>query len=128
MLLFSYIHKHTCIHIKSVKVLIYALAPLLLSLTFNFHLKGRTVAIASFLFSCFIEFGQMTGLFFLFPQAYRLGDVDDLILNTLGGLIGCGVMCLAEKWFHISRKLEKFDIMTEGSTFFPCITLHNLLQ
>lgn len=40
MLLFSYIHKHTCIHIKSVKVLIYALAPLLLSLTFNFHLKG----------------------------------------------------------------------------------------
>lgn len=48
---------------------------------------GR-VALVSLAFSAFIELGQLTGLFFLFRGSYRLCDVDDLMLNTLGGLLG----------------------------------------
>ena len=83
-------------------------------LRFNFRFTGGEVAVASFMFSCFIEIGQMTGLFFAFPQAYRLGDVDDLITNTLGGLIGYVMMRYMEKWFK--------------TYFSPCITECNLLQ
>ena len=47
----------------------------------------KTVA-AGFAFSLFIELGQLTGLFFMFKGSYRLFDVDDLMLNTLGVVIG----------------------------------------
>jgi len=46
------------------------------------------VALASLAFSAFIELGQLTGLFFMFRGSYRLCDVDDLMLNTLGGPLG----------------------------------------
>ena len=46
------------------------------------------VALVSLAFSAFIELGQLTGLFFMFRGSYRLCDVDDLMLNTLGGLLG----------------------------------------
>lgn len=42
----------------------------------------------SFLLSLFLEVSQLTGLFFLYPKAYRVFDVDDLLANTLGGLAG----------------------------------------
>ena len=42
----------------------------------------------SFLLSLFFEITQLTGLYFLYPGSYRLFDVDDLIVNTFGGLLG----------------------------------------
>lgn len=48
---------------------------------------GKTILI-SFLLSLFFELTQLTGLYFIYPRGYRLFDVDDLILNTLGGLVG----------------------------------------
>lgn len=42
----------------------------------------------SFLLSLFLEVSQLTGLFFLYPKAYRVFDVDDLLANTLGGIAG----------------------------------------
>jgi glycopeptide antibiotics resistance protein len=38
--------------------------------------------------SAFIEFTQLTGVWGLYPCAYRVFDVDDLMANTLGALIG----------------------------------------
>lgn len=38
--------------------------------------------------SALIEIAQLTGLFGLYPFAYRCCDVDDLICNTLGAVIG----------------------------------------
>ena len=67
---------------------------ILMLLPFGMYLRyvcgldlGR-VALVSLAFSAFIELGQLTGLFFLFRGSYRLCDVDDLMLNTLGGLLG----------------------------------------
>ena len=38
--------------------------------------------------SCVIEAAQGTGLFGLYPYAYRTADVDDLIYNTAGAVLG----------------------------------------
>lgn len=38
--------------------------------------------------SLFFEITQLTGLYGIYPRAYRLFDVDDLMLNTVGGLLG----------------------------------------
>lgn len=46
-----------------------------------------TVA-AGFAVSLLVELTQYTGNWFLFPCAYRVADVDDLIANTAGALLG----------------------------------------
>ena len=61
-------------------------------LTYRFNFSKKNVIFVSFLFSLFIEVGQLTGLFFTFNGSYRLFDADDLICNTLGGFIGFIVM------------------------------------
>ncbi len=38
--------------------------------------------------SLFLELTQLTGLYGIYPRPYRLFDVDDLLINTLGGMIG----------------------------------------
>lgn len=42
----------------------------------------------SFTLSLFFELTQLTGLYFIYPRPYRLFDVNDLINNTSGGVIG----------------------------------------
>ncbi|MBO4679052.1 MAG: VanZ family protein [Lachnospiraceae bacterium] len=61
-------------------------------LTYRFGFTKKNVILVSFLFSLFIEVGQLTGLFFTYGGSYRLYDADDLICNTLGGFIGFVVM------------------------------------
>ena len=55
---------------------------------FFMNIKRRNIIIMTFLLSLAIELAQLTGLFFTYPGSYRLFDVDDLIMNTLGGFIG----------------------------------------
>lgn len=59
------------------------------------------VALVSLAFSAFIELGQLTGLFFMFRGSYRLCDVDDLMLNTLGGLLAAS---WCTRWKRICRR------------------------
>ena len=49
--------------------------------------RKRTVLFA-FALSLFFEVTQITGLYGIYPGPYRVADVDDLICNTLGGLLG----------------------------------------
>lgn len=60
----------------------------------------------SFLLSLFFELTQLTGLYFIYPRAYRLFDVDDLILNTTGGIIGFGIMSLIDKFLPSRDKID----------------------
>ena len=55
---------------------------------FLLNMKRRNVILLTFLLSVLIETAQLTGLFFIYPGSYRLFDVDDLFLNTLGGFSG----------------------------------------
>lgn len=57
-------------------------------LRYYFKCSFKKTIIFSFLLSLFFELTQATGLYFIYPKPYRLFDVDDLIMNTLGGLIG----------------------------------------
>ncbi len=51
--------------------------------------RGVVVAtIAGFALSLLIELTQKTGVWHLYSCAYRLFDVDDLIVNTLGATVG----------------------------------------
>lgn len=65
-----------------------------MTLPFGFYLRYyfqnnlKQVLIKSFLLSLFFELTQLSGLYFIYPGNYRLFDVDDLITNTLGGLLG----------------------------------------
>ncbi len=51
----------------------------------------KTTVLLTMSLSMFFEISQLTGLFFIYPGPYRLFDVDDLILNTFGGLVGYAV-------------------------------------
>ena len=53
-----------------------------------FKKKWYHTIVYSFLLSLFFELTQLSGLYGIYPRPYRLFDVDDLLINTLGGLIG----------------------------------------
>lgn len=67
---------------------------LLLTLPFGVYLRYyfkrsmKQTILYTFLLSLFFELTQLTGLYFIYPRSYRLFDVDDLMINTLGGLCG----------------------------------------
>ncbi|MGZ7440501.1 VanZ family protein [Paenibacillus sp. TH7-28] len=62
----------------------------------------------SFLLSLFFEVTQLTGIFGFFDNAYRVFDIDDLMTNTLGGMIGF----LAAEW--LSRFLPRIEHLDRG--------------
>ena len=57
-------------------------------LRYIFKKKWYHSIIYTFLLSLFFELTQLTGLYGIYPRPYRLFDVDDLFINTLGGLMG----------------------------------------
>ena len=57
-------------------------------LRYYFECKWYKVLIFGFLLSLFFELTQLSGLYGIYPRAYRLFDVDDLILNTTGTMLG----------------------------------------
>lgn len=67
---------------------LFLLFPFGVYLHYYFEKKWYQVLIMSFCLSLFFEITQLTGIFFIYPKAYRLFDVDDLMINTLGGLLG----------------------------------------
>lgn len=67
---------------------------LLLTMPFGIYLKYyfkcSTIKTIFFtlILSMFFETTQLTGVYGIYPRPYRLFDVDDLIINTLGGWLG----------------------------------------
>ena len=62
--------------------------PFGLYLRYYFKLSLKRTVLYSFLLSLLYETSQITGLFGIFSEPYRLADVEDIICNTLGGVIG----------------------------------------
>ncbi|MBE7701135.1 VanZ family protein [Oerskovia sp. Sa1BUA8] len=61
--------------------------------------------LSAFAASLLIETTQGTGIFGLVPCSYRLADVDDLLTNTLGGLVGALVAPVVLRWMPRSTDL-----------------------
>ena len=64
------------------------MVPLGFYLRYYFRLSFKKVVIISFCTSLFFEITQLTGLYFIYPRPYRFTQMDDLIDNTLGGMLG----------------------------------------
>jgi len=64
------------------------LVPFGVYLTYYFERKWYQVLLLSFAYSLFFELTQLSGLYGIYPHAYRWFEVDDLICNTLGGMVG----------------------------------------
>lgn len=56
-----------------------------------FNRKFPQTVLYSFLLTLFFEVSQLTGLFGIYNAPYRLFSVDDLMLNTIGGMIGYAI-------------------------------------
>lgn len=70
---------------------------------------GRSVLVATvigFAVSLLIEATQYTAVWGLLECAYRLADVDDVIMNTLGALIGALVAPAVLWWMPTARRLQ----------------------
>ena len=67
---------------------IFLTIPFGIFLRYYYKFKFKKTLLFTFLLSLFFELTQLTGIYFIYPNAYRLFDVDDLIVNTLGGIIG----------------------------------------
>ncbi|MDV6039438.1 VanZ family protein [Bacillus sp. SM-B1] len=65
----------------------------------------QTICI-SFCLSLFFELTQVTGLYGIYNCAYRLFDIDDLFLNTLGGVIG---FIIAPIFMYFLPKANELD-------------------
>lgn len=73
---------------------------------YYFRLGPLRSLLLSFLLSLFFEVTQLTGIYGFYEHAYRVFDVDDLMTNTLGGMIGF----LAAEWLSgLLPRIENLD-------------------
>lgn len=82
------------------------LLPLGIYLRYYFKKDLSRTMVTVFCVSLFFEITQTTGLYGIYNCPYRVFDVDDLILNTLGGLIG---YLVAPLFSYILPSIEKLD-------------------
>ena len=78
--------KHSTFYVPLYNIVL--TVPFGMYLRYYFKKSKLDIIIYSFFLSLFFELTQLTGLYFIYPRGYRLFDVDDLILNTVGGLLG----------------------------------------
>lgn len=67
---------------------IFLLFPFGIYCRYYFKFSFSKTILASFCLSLFFELTQLSGLYFIYPRPYRLFDVNDLLHNTLGGMLG----------------------------------------
>lgn len=62
-----------------------------------YKIKNIEVILIGFGISLIFELTQLSGLFFIYPRPYRIFDVDDLIQNTFGFVVGAVLAAIIEK-------------------------------
>lgn len=88
---------------------------LFLTLPFGFYIKyyfdkkWYQVIFYTFILSLFFELTQLSGLYGIYPRPYRIFDVDDLIVNTIGGFIGCIITPIICIFIPTKKELEKLS-------------------
>ena len=80
-------------------------------LRYYFKCSLKKTFFLSFLLSLFFELTQLSGLYFIYPRAYRLFDVDDLILNTLGGVLGYFILGLFKGILPSREKIDEESLI-----------------
>ena len=113
-------HPGTYIHLFEQTAFYQALFNFLLLMPFGVYLrhflkqkKQWTLALGiTFVLTLFYEMTQVTGIFGYYNCAYRIFDVDDLLLNTLGGIVGFFIAPAVLALFPSKEKInEKADLL-----------------
>ncbi|HAB66678.1 MAG TPA: VanZ family protein [Firmicutes bacterium] len=76
-------------------------------LRYYFKCSFKKTCFYSFLLSLFFELTQLSGLYFLYPHPYRVFDVDDLLTNTIGGVIGYYLMGIVDNYLPTREEIEE---------------------
>ncbi|MCH5461541.1 teicoplanin resistance protein VanZ [Lactobacillus sp. LC28-10] len=98
---------------------------IVLTIPFGFYLRGyfrkswwQTIII-SFCLSLFFELTQLSGDYGIYPRSYRLFDVDDLLLNTTGGIIGYWLTGIVLPLLPTSDRIkERLQVQARQVSFF----------
>lgn len=72
----------------------------------------------SFCFSLFFELTQLSGLYFIYPRSYRVFDVDDLIINTIGGTVGYFVASILLIFLPSREEIDKKSLQKGANVSF----------
>lgn len=83
-------------------------------LRYYFKCSLKETLILSFLLSLFFELTQASGLYGIYSRPYRLFDVNDLMINTLGGIIGYYIVGLFKNMLPSRNKIDE-DSLIEGT-------------
>lgn len=79
-------------------------------LRYYFKYDIKKVIKSSFGLSLFFELTQLSGLYFIYPGPYRLFDIDDLLMNTLGGVIGFYLMGLIKNFLPTRDEIDAYSL------------------
>lgn len=77
-------------------------------LRYYFHRSQKQTLLLSFLLSLFFELTQLTALYGIYPAPYRVFDINDLLLNTVGGICG----------YHLTPVLNRRLSIIFSNSFF----------
>lgn len=86
---------------------------LVLTLPFGVYLRYyfkrslKQVLVMTFGLSLFFELTQLSGLYGIYPRPYRLFDVDDLIINTTGGVLGALIAPALMRVFPTREEMDR---------------------
>ena len=106
---------------------IFMTIPFGMYLRYYFKCNFKKTLFISFILSLFFELTQVSGLYGLYPYPYRVFDVDDLIMNTLGGIIGYFIMGFVDNFLPTREKIDE-DSLEAGEVVsgFRRITMFSL--
>lgn len=92
---------------------IFLTIPFGMFLRYYFRVRWGSGLILSFLLSLFFETTQLTGIYGIYDHAYRIFDIDDLLCNTLGGMLG---FMIAEWIAKRLPRIEHLDLHIDRSS------------
>ena len=90
---------------------IFMTIPFGMYLRYYFKCSLKKTVFCSFFLSLFFEITQLTGLYHIYKYPYRIFDVDDLLMNTLGGFLGFYLMGLFSKRLPTRDKIDEMAIL-----------------
>ncbi len=83
--------------------------PLGFYLRYYFRKSWKQTLVIGLCVSLFYELTQLSGLFFIYPKPYRYTEIDDLINNTLGAMIGFWIAPLIGKLLPSRDEIDKIS-------------------
>ena len=108
---FTYLHLFKEFAFLQVVFNIILTIPFGVFMRYLFNRNFKQTIIFSFLLTLFFELSQLTGLFWIYNAPYRLFQVDDLIFNTMGGMIGYLMTPIFTTFIPTLEKIDRNTVL-----------------